>query len=138
MRLRTFLILVCFLLTGFWSPHAYRLWQDYKEARWHASPLYQYQILLNSVDIVREQARQKYITRFQPAAEAFGEDIKFLKKIEGYPGNEKMVEYYKKKLYNEQFVLMEQWLIYDQLLYPDLYDVKNREDYIANYKPRSI
>lgn len=136
MRLRTFLILISFLFIGFYTPKVYNLWQDYKEARWQASPLCQYQTLLKSVDIIRQQASEKYITRFQPAARAFGDDIKFLKKIEGYPGSEDMVEYYKEKLYNEQFVLMEQWLIYDQILYPDTYDVKNREDYLANYKPR--
>lgn len=138
MRLRTFLILISFLFIGFYTPKVYKLWQDYKEARWQASPLCQYQTLLKSVDIIRQQASEKYITRFQPAAEAFGEDMKFLKKVESYPDAEATVEFFKKKLYRDQFTLMEQWLIYDQILYPDLYDVKNREEYIANYKPRWI
>jgi hypothetical protein len=138
MRLRTFLILTLFLLTGYWIPHVWSYWQDYKQQQWEMSPLYQYQMQLTRVQNMKEQASQKYFNNFLPAAKAFGEDIKFLKKIEGYPESKDMVEYYYEKLYGEQIVLIRQWIHYECLLFPESYDYSQAVDIYRHYIPRSI
>jgi hypothetical protein len=138
MRPRIFIISVLALLMGYWIPVVWQDWQEYKEERWKASPVYQYQMRTKTIQILRNAAHVKYINRFKPAARAFGKDMKFLEKIEGYPGSEALAEHYKEKLYHEQYTLMRQWLFYDTLLFPDRYNAQQAEDFYRNYVPRRI
>jgi hypothetical protein len=107
--------------------------------RWEASPMYQMQQHFAQLETLREKAGQKYILNFKDKCKKFGEDMKLLKSIENDPNfDEPFKNHLRLQLYYRQFVLFEQWLTYDRLLFPYGYDLSISFHYYKDIKPRSI
>jgi len=138
MKLRTFLILFIIMIAGYHGTMFYKVyWPAYKEARWHASPIYQIEQHFAKRDAIKEKAGQKYLTTFKDKCKEFGGDMKLLKRIENDPNfDQPFKNHLMLKLYISQHALMQQWIHYDILLFPDQYNFGVSLHYYRDFKPR--